>query len=157
MLNIKYDLIEKPFVFNPEADMEELFFDYTAKEKRQIRRMRTAELRSGRTAGILSCKRTLVIVILAAIVFFFTTFFFVKIISANATQLKTNARGFVSYEIKAGDTVWDIAKKYMSDDYSNVSELVKAIEKTNNIHNGKIYAGNYIVIPVALDPESQAK
>ena len=134
--------------------MEELFFDYTAKEKRQIRKMRSAQLRQGKASIFPIGRKALVILLLAAAVFFFTAFFLAKNIHANANQLKSNAKGFVSYRINSGDTVWDIAKKYMSDDYSSIPELVKAIEQINNIRNDKIYAGNYIIIPVMVQTET---
>jgi nucleoid-associated protein YgaU len=136
--------------------MEELFFDYTAKEKRQIRRMRSAAQRSSRSNIFAPDRRTVLILLVAVIVFFFTAFFLAKSIHANANQLKTGTKGFVSYEIKSGDTLWDIAGKYISEDYPSIPELVKAIEKTNNIRNGKIYAGNYIIIPVSIQSKSQA-
>ncbi len=123
--------------------MEELFFDYTKEEIREYKRSKRGL--SAKQAAMY--RRQLVLIIAAALVFLFTVFFVVKSVKAGESK-PARYKSFVSVEVKAGDTVWSIAEANISEEYASVSELVKEIVKTNHLQNGRIDAGNYIIVPV---------
>ena len=54
---------------------------------------------------------------------------------------------YTSVEVKPGDTLTSIAKKYITPEYASVSEYVDEICKYNHIGSGdKIHAGKYISV-----------
>ena len=54
---------------------------------------------------------------------------------------------YTSIQVKPGDTLTSIAKKYITPEYASVSEYVDEIYKYNHIGSGdKIHAGKYISV-----------
>lgn len=61
---------------------------------------------------------------------------------------ETSARTYIEVPVKAGDTVWEIASHYSSD--QDVREMIYEIKTINGLnHNAQIYAGQTLKIPVA--------
>lgn len=54
---------------------------------------------------------------------------------------------YTSVEIKNGDTLWDIASKYITDEYSSLQEYVAEVKELNNLPGDHIRSGQSIVIP----------
>ncbi|HHT97226.1 MAG TPA: LysM peptidoglycan-binding domain-containing protein [Clostridiales bacterium] len=54
-------------------------------------------------------------------------------------------------EIQEGDTLWNIASQYKSDEYSDIRVYINEIKKSNNIYSDEIYSGNYIIVPYYCD------
>ncbi len=48
--------------------------------------------------------------------------------------------------MKYGDTLWDIAKKHMPDDY-DIRKMVYELREFNNMKDVNIYPGDVIKIP----------
>lgn len=48
--------------------------------------------------------------------------------------------------VKKGDTLWNLAKQYYTEDYGNLSLFIKEIKKCNGITD-TIYSGQKILIP----------
>lgn len=87
-----------------------------------------------------------VIGIIIAVVFIFTMsgFFFGKTtIEAQGTKEKQ----FTSIQVKKGDTLWTIAKKYMGNEYQSVDDYIEEVCQTNHIYDGKITEDMYLVVP----------
>ena len=128
--------------------MEEIFINEAARRRRE----RISKRSCRNSFNCISSRqlKQMVIVVIAVFIFLATVIFVVK--SVNASEKSASrVKGYVSVEILSGDTVWSIADKYISPEYSNVSELVNEIIKTNHLSEGRIIAGNYLVVPVYRD------
>ena len=80
------------------------------------------------------------------ILFAFLTMFSLittPIIKNNSLITPTN-NGFITYQVQKGDSLWDIALKYDSNDIENF--LFKA-KKLNNLQNSAIYEDQILIIP----------
>lgn len=54
---------------------------------------------------------------------------------------------YTSIGIEQGDTLWDIAKVYMTDEYDGIEEYICEVRRINHLSGDRIYAGKYLVIP----------
>ena len=80
------------------------------------------------------------------ILFTFLTIFSVittPIIKSNSLNIPTN-NGLITYQVQKGDSLWDIALKYDSNDIENF--LFEA-KKLNNLQNSAIYEDQILIIP----------
>lgn len=93
----------------------------------------------------ISYKMILIILILtAAIVIGLTAF-----TSQNAKADTANLyKYYTSYEVKSGDTLWTIAKKYSGNGaYDSVTGYIDEVCSINHLPSDTIYAGSEICIP----------
>ncbi len=67
-------------------------------------------------------------------------------VEASDEQQKT-ASDYVSYVVKSGDTMWDIAENHLSDRYPTHSEYISELMRVNGLRSSDIYEGQLIVIP----------
>lgn len=58
---------------------------------------------------------------------------------------------FTSIQVRRGDSLWTIAKKYMGDEYTSVDDYIDEVCKTNHIYDGKITDGMYLVVPYYVE------
>ena len=80
------------------------------------------------------------------ILFTFLTMFSLittPIIKNNSLIIPTN-NGLITYQVQKGDSLWDIALKYDSNDIENF--LFEA-KKLNNLQNSAIYEDQILIIP----------
>ena len=80
------------------------------------------------------------------ILFTFLTIFSLittPIIKNNSLIIPTN-NGLIIYQVQKGDSLWDIALKYNSNDIENF--LLEA-KKLNNLQNSAIYEDQILIIP----------
>ena len=80
------------------------------------------------------------------ILFTFLTIFSLittPIIKNNSLIIPTN-NGHITYQVQKGDSLWDIALKYDSNDIENF--LFEA-KKLNNLQNSAIYEDQILIIP----------
>jgi len=124
--------------------MEEIFAEefVTAKNISNRRRLNNFNKRERE----LQLQKRLIISVIAIAVFVLIAFVLVQGVKAS-TESNKRTKTFSSVEVKPGDTVWSIANEYMSDEYTDVNELVNEIEKTNHISANSITAGSYIIVP----------
>ena len=54
---------------------------------------------------------------------------------------------YIEVIVKRGDTLWDIAGKYMPEKYE-VRKMVFEIKEANNMSNANIYFGDLIKVPI---------
>lgn len=66
--------------------------------------------------------------------------------SSNNKEVLNN-KTFISLKIEEGDTLWNIAQRYITKDYRNINEYIKEIKKTNNLSTDTIHEGGYIIVP----------
>ena len=80
------------------------------------------------------------------ILFTFLTIFSLittPIIKNNSPIIPTN-NGLITYQVQKGDSLWDIALKYDSNDIENF--LFEA-KKLNNLQNSAIFVDQILIIP----------
>ena len=80
------------------------------------------------------------------ILFTFLTIFSLittPIIKNNSLIIPTN-NGLITYQVQKGDSLWDIALKYDSNDIENF--LFEA-KKLNNLENSAIFEDQILIIP----------
>lgn len=58
-----------------------------------------------------------------------------------------NYKYYTSVEIKNGDTLWDIASKYMTEEYGSLQEYVEEVKELNHLPSDNIRSGQSIVVP----------
>lgn len=68
-------------------------------------------------------------------------------IKAQAAPIETSYKYYTSIQIEKGDTLWDIAEIYVTDDYTDMQEYIEEICAINHISENHIHAGQYITIP----------
>lgn len=57
---------------------------------------------------------------------------------------------YKSITIEKGDTLWNIAERYMTDDYESVEEYISVLKDMNNLHGDKIFFGDKLVVSYKL-------
>jgi len=62
---------------------------------------------------------------------------------------------YTSIEIRYGDTLWGIAKRYMGDEYDSITDYIDEIRRINNLTGDHITAGNWLIVSYYVDPISQ--
>ena len=80
------------------------------------------------------------------ILFTFLTIFSLittPIIKNNSSIIPTN-NGLITYQVQKGDSLWDIALKYDSNDIENF--LFEA-KKLNNLQNSAMFEDQILIIP----------
>lgn len=69
-------------------------------------------------------------------------------VSANANKNQVQRfKYFTSLEIENGDTIWDIAKQNMTEEYDSINDYIKEIKQCNNLSSDHITTGHYLLIP----------
>ncbi|MBR6222493.1 MAG: LysM peptidoglycan-binding domain-containing protein [Lachnospiraceae bacterium] len=102
-------------------------------------------LRISRKTEVMIKKLLLVIFTLS---FILTGILFTKKDSSRSFADSANTKYFKSIEVDSGDTLWDIAGLYMTDDYSSIQDYVDEIIDINHLNkDGSINSGCYIIVP----------
>lgn len=101
-----------------------------------------------------SLKRRLVVVrrqrlalcIVGCIVILFGVFFMHS--NIDTVRAKDNNRKYFTHIlIEEGDTIWNIAKDYITAEYDSTAEYVLEVEQINHISADNITEGCYLMIP----------
>lgn len=95
---------------------------------------------------IMSPMNIIITVLLLMIICLFLILVFPnKIVVASADSGREKV--VTTLQIKSGDTFWSIAGKYITEEYSDRSDYVKEIKKSNGITSDLLYEGQYIIVP----------
>lgn len=87
---------------------------------------------------------TLLITVIAIITFLILIHPRDIVVSAgNSSRIKTAT----SILIKEGDSLWSIAGRYITDEYSDRNEYIKEIKECNGLTSDIIHEDQYIIIP----------
>lgn len=68
-------------------------------------------------------------------------------INTQAASAMTTHKYYTSIQIESGDTLWEIANEYITDEYTSLNEYMSEVCSINHISKDEIHAGQYIVIP----------
>lgn len=63
-----------------------------------------------------------------------------------AADSPVNFKYYTSIEIQPGDTLWDIAEAYITEDYESISEYVQDLKKINSLDSDNITAGQNLIV-----------
>lgn len=98
--------------------------------------------------GILMVKKMnlkMTIIIILTIIILGVGFVTKTVIASN--KRTQSSKIITSIQIKPGDTLWDIASRYYTDDYDNINFYIEEIKKCNGLSNDMIHEGKYLIIP----------
>lgn len=94
-------------------------------------------------------KRILIIVI--SILFVIATILIGGTISGFAgtheQQHTAQYKYYTSIVIEPGDSLWEIASKYMTSEYKNIEDYMFEVKTLNHLIDDEIMAGEYLTIP----------
>ena len=88
------------------------------------------------------------------LVVIFSVFFITKTVTAQRAADRTKL--VTTVEVEKGDTLWDIASLYFTDEYDDLNEYIEEIKDSNGLVSDEIHAGNYIIIPYYADASEQS-
>lgn len=52
-----------------------------------------------------------------------------------------------SVRIEKGDTLWSVAERYMTEEYSDINTYINEIKRSNGLTSDVIHEGAYIIVP----------
>ena len=65
----------------------------------------------------------------------------------NAKDDPVRCKYYKSIQIHSGDTLWNIAEEYMTEDYESVSEYITEVKKINKLSSDQIQDSQYLTVP----------
>lgn len=68
-------------------------------------------------------------------------------IKTQAAPAELSYKYYTSIQVHKGDTLWNIANTYMTQEYADVNEYMNEICTINHIDAGEIHSGQYLTIP----------
>jgi cell division protein YceG involved in septum cleavage len=74
-------------------------------------------------------------------------FFISGSVKTSAQPVEPSYKYYTSIRVEKGDTLWNIANEYISDDYSDIQEYIDEVCSINHISENEIHAGEYITVP----------
>ncbi len=67
---------------------------------------------------------------------------------AQAAPAEPSYKYYTSIQLEQGDTLWNIAHEYMTDEYASTDEYIAELCALNSISaNDPIHAGQYLTVP----------
>lgn len=94
--------------------------------------------------------------VMTCVIFGFTAFLFYQ--TGRQSEMATNEsvdKGYITYEIQYGDTLYDIAKKHASDPYT-IEQFIHEVSEINSVDPDRIMAGGTLILPVVTGGEGYA-
>ena len=58
---------------------------------------------------------------------------------------------YIKVYVEPGDTLWSIAKTYLPSE-TDIRDYINNIKKTNHLHSSLIIEGDYILVPLTIQP-----
>ncbi len=70
-----------------------------------------------------------------------------RLVDAHDDLLSSNTQKYYkSIQLQAGDTLWDIAKEHMNQEYDSIFEYIDEVKEINNLDDDEIHEGQYLTI-----------
>lgn len=67
--------------------------------------------------------------------------------SSSKASNENNYKYYTSIEIKNGDTLWNIASEYITEEYASLQEYVTEVKCLNGMQGDSIRSGQFLIIP----------
>ena len=74
--------------------------------------------------------------------------------TVNAQDANDRIKIVASVEVERGDTLWSIAEKFKTDEYSDINEYIMEIKASNGLTTDDIHTGHYLIVPYYVDANS---
>lgn len=71
---------------------------------------------------------------------------FISSAQGNQEEEPVSYKYYKTIVIEPGDTLWDIAEEYCTDDYASLEDYIDALKEMNHLSGNTIYAGERIMI-----------
>lgn len=68
-------------------------------------------------------------------------------IDTQAALAEPSYKYYTNIRVQKGDTLWDIAQLYITDDYRDVHDYIEEVCSINHITGDEIRDGQYITVP----------
>lgn len=72
--------------------------------------------------------------------------FFIKA-KASSENEAFKYKYYTSVTVESGETLWDIASEFISDDFASVQDYIDEVKQINHIAENRIYAGEELIVP----------
>lgn len=96
-------------------------------------------------------QRIMFVFVLFIVISIIMSFVLFGSIKAQAAPTELSYKYYTSIQVKKGDTLWNIANTYMTEEYVNVNEYMEEICSINHIDASEIHSGQYLTIPYYSD------
>lgn len=63
-------------------------------------------------------------------------------------SIKNPVKSYITITVQANDTLWDISKEYMNDNYYYIHNYIDEIIIINALDSSKIYPGDKLILPI---------
>ncbi len=97
------------------------------------------------------------LVILIALFVIFLVGLYINTDRVSADYISNRSKQVVSVKIKKGDTLWDIAKEYMTEEYNDINEYIQEIKLSNGLYSDTIHEGSYLIVPYYAEIDSNIR
>ena len=99
-----------------------------------------------RLFNFISNKKVTIIVAIIIVAVLYVSITHMDASEADATNSCT--KYYTCISVESGDSLWDIAQKYMTDEYTSTQDYIDEVVSINNLNNdSSIVAGTNLVIP----------
>lgn len=88
-------------------------------------------------------------IIILMIAMIFSVVFITKTVTASRNNNRIKL--VTSIEIEKGDTLWEIASAYMSEEYDDLHDYIHEIKLSNGMTSDEIHTGNFLILPYYAD------
>ena len=105
------------------------------RERRKIQK-RNLQLRA--TAALLS---------FVAVIFLLIFHFTPQNTQADSEPKAPTYKYYTSIRVSSGDTLWDIANEYRTEEYSSISSYISEVREINHLKSNQITDGMYLCVP----------
>lgn len=105
--------------------------------------------RRGRSTSRYYYRQTILAIITLAIIIMCNIIFgevFSSKAHGNAQEDPINYTYYKSVEIKSGDSLWSIAEKYMTEEYTSIHQYIEVLKQINALESNEIHDGKYIMV-----------
>lgn len=71
---------------------------------------------------------------------------FISIAKSNKNE-EAMHKYYTSIQIQSGDTLWGLAKDYITTEYTSVNDYITEVKHLNSLENDNIHEGQYLTVP----------
>lgn len=113
-------------------------------------KIRGAGQRSSRRVNVRK-EFMIAIVILTVLFLAAVCFLLSECMNTKAASAVHSYKYYTTIQVQKGDTLWKIAKTYITDDYTDLNAYINEVREINQLTNDQIRYGQYITIPYYSD------
>lgn len=119
----------------------EFYMSTNAKKRKSLRERRKIQRRK------LQIRAAAALLSLVAVTFLLIFHFTPQNTQADSEPKAPTYKYYTSIRVSSGDTLWDIAKEYRTEEYSDISSYIAEVREINHLSSNQITDGMYLCIP----------